>query len=136
MIMEQKRKKVLCIDSEPSFLEQQMKKLSSKELGEHLYSFNNLTVALKFIENQVISKNIKIHYIILDEKTAGNQLSQSLEKFWGLNSFLKKPDVIVVTEDNNALIRNKIMHYPFVSVFLVKPIPSNYIEFLITGQMD
>ncbi len=134
--MQQKIKKVLCIDSEPSFIEQQKKSLSSKELDDYLYSYNNLSEAFEFIENQIIKKNNKIHYIILDEKVAGNQLSYSLEKIWGLNSFLKKPDVIVVTEDNNALIHNKIMHYPFVSVFIVKPVPSNYIEFLITGQIS
>jgi hypothetical protein len=132
---QRKIKKVLCIDSEPSFIEQQKEELINKELDDHLYSFNDLNEAFDFIETQVIKKNDKIHYIILDEKVAGNQLTSSLEKFWGLNSFLKKPDVIIVSEDNDAMVRNRVMQYPFVSVFLMKPVPSNYIEFLITGQM-
>lgn len=134
--MLQKRKKVLCIDSETSFIEQQKKELNRKELDGHLFSFDNLADAFDFIENQVIEKNVKIHYIILDEKIAGKKLTSSLEKFYGLNKYLRKPDIIVVAEDNNILLRNRIMQYPFVSAFLVKPIPSNYIEFLITGHLS
>lgn len=134
--MQNKRKKVLVIDSEISFLEEQKRELSNKDLGEHLYSFDNITEAFDFIETQIIGKNNKLHYIILNEKVVGSQLSNSLEKIWGLNDFLKKPDIIVLTDEkNNTLIRNRIMQYPFVSVFLMKPVPSNYIEFLITGQI-
>ncbi len=131
--MQPKRKKVLCIDSEPSFLEQQKKLLSTKELAEFLYPFNNVKEALDFIEEHIIEKNIRLHYIILDEKTVGNH-SQSFEKIWNLNHFLHKPDIIITTEEKNTVTRNRIMQYSFVSVFLVKPVPTNYIEFLITGQ--
>lgn len=134
--MQRKIKKVLCIDSEPSFIEKQKKDLSYKDLDGNLFYFNNLTDAFEFIETQIIEKNVKLHYIILDEKVAGKHLSYSLEKFWGLNEFLKKPDIIIVTEDKNIFLRNRIMQYPFVSAFIIKPIPSNYIEFLITGQLS
>lgn len=133
--MQRKRKKVLCIDSEPSFIEQQKKELSHKELDDNLFFFDNLADAFEFIETQIIEKNVKLHYIILDEKVAGKQLSHSLDKFYGLNKFLRKPDIIIVTDDSSILLRNRIMQYPFISAFLVKPIPSNYIEFLITGHL-
>lgn len=132
--MQRNRKKVLCIDSESAFLEQQRKELSHKNLDDNLISFNNLTDAFKFIETQIIEKNDKLHYIILDERVVSKQLTRSLDKFRGLNQFLKKPDVIVITEENDTFLRNQIMQYPFITAFLVKPIPSNYIEFLITGQ--
>ena len=133
--MQPKRKTVLYIDSERSFLEQQIQDLKIKDLDGHLYSYDNIVDAFDFIENQIIDKNNKLHYIIIDEKVAGEQLANSLERIWGLNNFLKKPDVIVVTDNNTTLLRNKIMQYPFVSVYLVKPMPTNYIEFLITGQI-
>ncbi|MFW6352078.1 MAG: hypothetical protein ACOC2E_06795 [Bacteroidota bacterium] len=132
--MQRKRKKVLCINSESSFLEQQKKELRYKNLDDNLISFNNLSDAFRFIETQIIEKNEKVHYIILDESIVSKHLTRSLDKFWGLNHFLKKPDVIIVTEENNAFLRNRVMQYPFVAAFLVKPIPSSYIEFLITGQ--
>jgi response regulator RpfG family c-di-GMP phosphodiesterase len=133
--MKQKRKKVLYIDSEPSFLEQQKKELKAKELDIHLYPFDNLEKAFEFMEKQIIKKNNKLHYILLCENIAGDQLYSSLEKFDQLNEFLKKPDIIVLAENNNHSIRNRVMQYPFVSAFIVKPIPTNYIEFLITGQI-
>lgn len=134
--MQHKRKKVLVIDSEISFLEEQKKELSIRNLDDHLYSFDNIDDAFNFIETHVIGGNKKLHYIILDEKVVGKQLSNSMDRFWELNSFLRKPDIIVLTEEkNNTLIRNQIMQYSFVSVFLVKPIPSDYIQFLITGQI-
>ena len=135
MIKQQNKKKVLYIDSEPSFLELQKKELANSGIQDHLYTFVDLNEAFDFIEKQVIKKNEKIHYIILDDKVVSKQLSNSLEKFWELSSYLKKPDLIILTEDKDALVRNRIMQYPFVSVFLVKPVPSNYIKFLITGQM-
>jgi response regulator RpfG family c-di-GMP phosphodiesterase len=132
--MKQKRKKVLFIDSEKSFLEQQKEELSNKELDAHLYPFDNLDRAFEFIEKQIIEKNNKVHYILLNANIAGEQLYSSLEKFDELNGFLKKPDIIVLTEKNNHHLRNRVMQYPFVSALIVKPIPSDYIEFLITGQ--
>lgn len=131
-----KMKKVLYIDSEPSFLAQQKELLTCKELEEHLYPFGNIDEAFNFIEKQIIGKNNKLHYIVLDAKVMGNQLSNSLERFGGLNNYLKKPDVIVISDEINMLAKNHIMQYPFVSVFLVKPVPTNYIEFLITGQIS
>jgi hypothetical protein len=131
--MEQKRKKVLCIDSQTSFLEKQKKELKVKDLDIHLFPFNNLEKAFDFIEKQIIQGNNKIHYIILCENV-GDQLYSSLEKLERLNEFLKSPDIIVLTESKNHHTRNRVMQYPFVSALLVKPIPSNYIEFLITGQ--
>ncbi len=133
--MQRKKKKVLCVDSESLFLEQQRKNLSHKDLDDNLISFNNLADAFSFIETHIIEKNDKLHYIIIDEKTVNKQLTYSLDKLWGLNHFLKKPDIIIVTEQNDAFLRNRVMQYPFVTVFLIKPIPSNYIEFLITGQL-
>lgn len=134
--MKQKRKKVLWIDSDPVYLERQKRTLSNKELDCHLYSFSNMGDAFDFIEKQILEKNRKLHYIILDEKSIGKTLlPNSLEKFKGLNNFLQKPEIIVLASNNNHHLRNRIMQYPFVSAFLMKPVPSGYIEFLITGQV-
>jgi hypothetical protein len=47
---------------------------------------------------------------------------------------MRKPEVIVCTVKNNTDLRNQVMQFPVVSSVLVKPIPENYIEFLITGH--
>jgi hypothetical protein len=63
-------------------------------------------------------------------------LLPSLGKISSLKNYLKKPEVIVCTSENNNELRNKVMQFPVVSAFLVKPVPQNYIEFLITGQLS
>lgn len=132
--MKQKRKKVLCIDSDPSFLNHQQKELSHKNIEHCFYGFNDFWDALHFVEKQIIEQNEKLHYILLDENLMGRKLLSSLEKISSLKNYMKKPEVIVCTSENNNELRNQVMQFPVVSAFLVKPIPHNYIEFLITGQ--
>lgn len=132
--MRQRKKKVLCIDSDPNFLDSQQKILSNKNLDNCFFGFNDFWGAYHFLERQIITQNEKLHYILLDEKILGHQLLSSLEKISSLKNFLKKPEVIVCTNKNNTDLRNQVMQFPVVSSVLVKPIPPNYIEFLITGH--
>jgi hypothetical protein len=134
--MKGKRKKVLWIDADPIYIERQKRVLKNKELDCHLYSFPKMSEAFNFIEKHILKKNKKLHYIILDENSIGKTLlPSSLEKFQGLNNFLNKPEIIVLTSENNNQLRNSVMQYPSVSALLMKPVPPGYIEFLITGQV-
>lgn len=132
--MKQKRKKVLCIDSDPAFLRHQEDILEKKDLDDYFFPFKDFRKAVQFIEKEVINNGKNVHYILLDEKIPGKKLTDSLEKLSRFKTYLKKPDVIVSTETNNDELRNVVMQYPFVTTFLVKPMPKNYIEFLITGK--
>jgi response regulator of citrate/malate metabolism len=132
--MKQKRKKVLCIDSDPNFLNCQQKTLSNKNLEHCFFGFNDFWGAYHFLEKQIITQNKKLHYILLDENIMDHQLLSSLEKISSLKNYMKKPEVIVCTNKNNNELRNQVMQFQVVSAFLVKPIPQNYIEFLIIGH--
>lgn len=135
--MKQKRKKVLWIDSDPLYIERHKRVLSNKQLDNHLYSFDKMGDAFNFIEKHILEKNKRLHYIILDEKSLRNSvLTNSMEKFQGLNNFLNKPEIIVLLGDASNHSRNSIMQYPSVSALISKPIPAEYIEFLITGQVS
>lgn len=133
--MKKKRKKVLCIDSDPSFLSSQQTTLSQKKLEHFFYGFDDFWDAYHFLEKQIIAQNEKLHYILLDENIMGHKLLPSLEKIASLKNFMKKSEVIVCTTKNDNELRNRVMQFPVVSTFLVKPLPQNYIEFLITGQL-
>jgi hypothetical protein len=134
--MKKKRKKVLWIGTDISYLEMQKKNLSNKELDSHLYSFCNVNDAFDFIEKQIIEKHQRIHYVLIEEALTNKKvLSYSLEKFNGLDNFLEKPEIIVLTNKNSSQLRNNIMQYRSVSSMFVKPIPSGYLEFLITGHV-
>ncbi len=132
--MNSKKRKVVCINADEEFLEEKKKQLHQKHLENFFFPFNNFVEAVNFVENHIDKTPKRLHYILLDEKILGKQLSKSLDKLYGLTNFMDKLEVIVVTSNNTIDLRNKIMQYPFVSAFLVKPIPDNYIEFLITGS--
>jgi CheY-like chemotaxis protein len=132
--MKQKKKKVLCIDSDPAFLENQKEILEGKDLESCFFPFDNFRDAVQFVEKQVIDNGKSVHYILIDENISGKKLTDSLDKLASLKQYLKQPDIIVSTKNNDDDLRNHVMQYPFVSAFLVKPIPENYIEFLITGN--
>jgi len=132
--MKPKRKKVLCVDADATFIENQKKALGEQDAENCFFGFTDFWEALHFIEKQIIANNKKLHYILLDEKIPGRQLAAALEKLAGLKNFLKKPEIIVCTSNNSNDLRNRVMQYPFVSALLEKPIPENYIGFLITGQ--
>lgn len=134
IVMKQKRKKVLCIDSDPNFLNHQQKTLSTKNLEHCFFGFNDFWGAYHFIERQIVTQKDKLHYILLDEKIMGRELLSSIEKLSSLRNFMKKPEVIICTTKNKDELRNQVMQFPVVSAFLVKPLPHNYIEFLITGH--
>ena len=131
--MTQKRKKVLFIDSDSEFLDQQKANLKDKNIDNYFFGFTDFWDALQFMEKQIIAQNRKLHYILLDEQIFGDQLDSSLEKIAGLKNFLKKPEIIICTNKNSDELRNHVMQNASISAFLVKPIPKNYVEFLITG---
>jgi len=131
--MNSKKRKVVCINADISFLNRKKKELRQKNLENYFYPFDKYDDAIDFVENQIDKNAKRVHYILLDEKILGHQLANSLDKLSGLSYYFDKLEVIVITNNNTNDLRNKIMQYPFVSAFLVKPIPENYIEFLISG---
>ena len=131
----QRKKNVLYIDSESALIAQQMQYLKHKNLDGFLFPFINMEEANHFIEFNVIKKNHKLHYIIIDENIFDENFSSSISRLHSLDDFFKKMDVIVLADKNNSLSNKHIMQFPFVSVLIDKPYPFNYIEYLITGNI-
>jgi response regulator RpfG family c-di-GMP phosphodiesterase len=131
--MKEKRRNIVYIDPDVTYFEGQQKKLKQKGLQNYYYPFDDFWEAMHFIEKQFITNRKKLHYILVDEQMLGKQHTAPIGKLSGFSSFLDKLEIIVCTTQNSADLRNKIMQYSFISAFLVKPIPEEYIEFLITG---
>jgi len=127
-------KKVLYIDADSDFLDHLERDLDKKNLDDYFFPFNDFWNALHFVEKQIIEKNKKLHYIILDEKIIARQLDSSLEKISEYKNYMNNPDIIFCTSNNNNGLRNKVMQHRVITAFLVKPIPEDYVEFLITGS--
>jgi response regulator of citrate/malate metabolism len=131
--MKENRKKVLCIDADYDFLYQQQKYLKQKKLDKYFFPYSDFWDALNFIEKEIIEKNEKLHYILLDENILGDQRELLLDKISEFKNYLNNPEIIFCTANNDSSLRNQVMQNKVISAFLVKPVPGNYIEFLIDG---
>lgn len=134
--MKEKRRNVVYIDADMTYFEEQTKKLKQKGLLEYYFPFSDFWDAVHFVEKQFVTAGRKLHYILVDEQLLGEQRTAPLEKLSAFSSFLDKLEIIVCTTQNSADLRNKIMQNAFISALLVKPIPEEYIEFLITGDSN
>ena len=133
MVMKVKRRNVVYIDPDVTTFEEQKGKLEEKGLQKFYFPFNDFWEAVHFIEKHFVTTGKKLHYILIDEQMLGKERTTPLGKLSGFSTFLDKLEIIVCTTKNSPDLRNKIMQNAFVSAFLVKPIPEEYIEFLITG---
>ena len=134
--MKEKKRNVVYIDPDITYFEGQKEKLKQKGLQNYYFPFNDFWEAVHFVEKHFVTAGRKLHYILIDEQMLGKQRTAPLEKLNGFSSFLNKLEIIVCTTKNSTDLRNKIMQNAFIGAFLVKPIPEEYIEFLITGQSD
>ena len=110
--MTKQRKRVICIDSDPSFLTTQINKLKQNSLHHYLDSFSSFSEALQYIEDQIRNTHKKFHYILLDEGIIRNQFYHAIGRLSDFNAFLRKPEIIVYTQKNDSELRNKIMQFP------------------------
>lgn len=127
------RKNVICVNSNNAFLDKKRDELQKKKLDDFFYPFTDFKSAVTFIKEEGFAEKSKIHYLILDEDILNPKPEVSFNKLSELNKTIKRMDIIVLTNNNRVELRNKIIRHPFVNAYLIKPIPENYIEFLITG---
>ena len=132
--MSKKRKKVVCIDSDALFLKKQDSSLKEKGLRQFFYPFSEISEAVKFLEGKVADSCTRIHYILLDQDFISERFTSALHPIYSFDSFYAQPEIIVCAKNKNSEFRNRVMQHEFVSAIIEKPIPENYIEFLITGE--
>ena len=130
--MGQYKKKVVCIYSDQSFLKRQNRELKDDELDHYFFPFRNFTDAYRFLEQQA-EDGKKVHYLLIEEKQL-KKPAASFNKLLDLNGFMKNMEVIFLTPEDRTDLRNQVMQYRFVSAYLVRPVPDNYIHFLIEGE--
>lgn len=130
--MSQYKNKVVCI-SNSLFLNKQKDKLKPNQLKNNFYAFNDTADVFQFLEKQ-IENGENCHYLIIDEETLNGQTAKMFNKLTDLNGFMRKMEVIVLSGKENVDLENNIMQYPFVSAYLLKPVPDNYVRFLIDGS--
>ncbi len=127
---------VLQIDDDHFITENQKMLARKKELSMYFTALHDAYKALKLLENMELNGETFPRYIILDLKMPGMHGLEFLEAFE--NRFPSKKfetQVIVASSHISENDLGKIKKYTFVTDYIIKPIPENYIEGLINGTI-
>jgi mannose-1-phosphate guanylyltransferase len=132
--MSEKPKRIVFIDSDNSFLEKLNERLAGSKLDEHLFTFTNYDEALEFIKQQLVQKNKKPQYVLINANKKVSSVIVMLERMATLKEIIKHLEVIVSLSAGNKNLKDKIMRHPVVTACTFNSFTHNYIEFLITGK--
>lgn len=108
--------------------------LERKDLSSQLIHMDNPQEGISYLK-QLKRKELP-DYILLDISILqfGGD-SDFLQSFEELGKIKKLIEVFVCTSMINKDNRNKVMKYPFVSAFLEKPLPGDFLELLIRDDI-
>jgi len=128
-----KFKKVLFIDEDEEMIKIYHSILERKELSGQLIYMANAREGINYLK-QLKRKELP-DYVLLDMSVPHVGGVDFLQEFEGLEKIRKPIEVYVCASMINKSDRNKVMHYPFVSAFLEKPLPGDFLELLIRDDI-
>ncbi|MEL7587592.1 MAG: response regulator [Prolixibacteraceae bacterium] len=124
-----KYKRVLFIDEDKDVVNIYRSILERKKLSGQLIHMANAEEGINYLR-QLRRKELP-DYILLDVSLQGMGGLDFLRHFEALGKSGKAIEVFVCTSESSKDDRNKVMKFPFVSAFLEKPLPSDFLELLI-----
>ena len=126
---------VLQIDDDHFITENQKMITRKKDLSSYFMAVHDAFKALKLLENMEISGETFPRYIILDLRMPGMHGIEFLEAFDNRFPIKKyETEVIIASSHISPEELERINFYSFVSDYIIKPIPENFIENLINGK--
>jgi CheY-like chemotaxis protein len=128
-----KFKKVLFIDEDEKTIKTYHSMLERKELSGQLIYKANAREGINYLKQ--LKKRELPDYVLLDLSVPHGGDVDFLQEFEGLGKIRKPIEVYVCTSMINKNDRNKVMQYPFVSAFLEKPLPGDFLELLIMDDI-
>ena len=105
--------------------------LESQDLSEYLIFFDDAKEGVNYLKKSTIEE--QPDYILLDLYMPGMDGFEFLEKISKIKRINDSMEIYVCTSSKSEEDRKRVMKFPFVSAFVEKPLPDNFIEFLITG---
>ena len=124
-----KQKQIVFIDDDEQLVARYKQTLKKKSLGNRFLHFLNGAEGIRFLKNT--KKESLPDYILLDLYMPEMDGFEFLEKFDKLKSIRDKIEIYVCSSSKNKEDRDEVMHYPFVSAFLEKPLSDEFLEMLL-----
>ena len=127
-------KKVVFIDDDSELIGIYNSILERKKLSDYLVHFENARDGLDYLKG-IEQKEDLPDYILLDLYMPEMNGFKFLENFEKMRRIKDSIEVYVCTSSRKKDDRNKVMKYPFVSAYLEKPLPSDFLELLIRDHI-
>ena len=128
-------KKIVFIDDDTELIGIYNSILERKKLSDYLVHFENARDGLDYLKG--IDQNEDLpDYILLDLYMPEMNGFKFLEYFEKMRRIKDSIEIYVCTSSRKKDDRNKVMKYPFVSAYLEKPLPSDFLELLIRDHIQ
>ena len=126
-----KYKKVFFIDDDDTLSHLYDSELKSKNLSEYLIYFNNAREGFDFLMK--CKAEDQPDYILLDLYMPGMDGFEFLRQLSKIKTINESMEIYVCTSSKREEDRKRVMQYPLVSAIMEKPLPDNFLEFLIAS---
>lgn len=124
---------IIFIDDDTEMVERHKQVLERKKLADYMISFHNAHDCLEYLQN-ANTKDLP-GYILLDlymPQMSGFDFLRIFDKQEELKNAI---EIFVCSSSSRKRDRNQAMNYPFVSAYLEKPLPTDFLELLIKDNL-
>lgn len=131
-----KLKKVAIVDKDPGWSVIEGGQLELETVKKQVQYFTKASSLLAYLT--VLKKDRKFDdfpdYILIDMYLPDMDASKFLDRYEQLMGDDSKPEVFILSSSGSKKSRDLAMQYNFVSTYLEKPVPGDFIEVLIAGK--
>ena len=126
-------KKIVFIDDDKELVRIYNSMLKHKDLSDHFLHFENGKQGIEYLKGIKKEEDLP-DYILLDLYMPEMDGFKFLKQFNKSAKLKDSIEVYVCTSSQKQDDRNRVMKYPFVSAYLEKPLPGDFIELLIVDN--
>jgi CheY-like chemotaxis protein len=127
-------KKIIFIDDDTEMVRIYNSILEHKNLSDYFLHFENGKEGIDYLKGIKDEEDLP-DYILLDLYMPEMDGFKFLKQFNKSSKLRDSIEVYVCSSSQKQDDRNKVMKYPFVSAYLEKPLPSDFIELLIEDSI-
>jgi len=131
-----KLKKVAIVDEDPSWCIGQGGRLKEETVKQQITCFSKASGLLNHLA--ILKQDKKYDdlpdYILIDMHLPDMEAAKFLDTYEHLMGEKGTPEVFILSSTGSKKSRDLAMQYNFVSTYLEKPVPGDFIEVLIAGK--
>jgi CheY-like chemotaxis protein len=136
MLQSNSLKKIAIVDDAPGCFSIEGGKLKEQTLKEQVKCFRKASGLLSYLEELKQKHLVEDFpdYILIDIHLPDMDATFFLDSFARIVVNMETPEIFIFASSGNKKNRSLAMQYSFVSAYLEKPVPSDFIEVLIAGK--